>query len=160
VDIRGRLFVIARYTKDMVIYLGADHRGFKIKESLKPYLKKLGFEVVDLGNDHLDEADDYPDFANAVAEKISQNPEIDKGILICGSGIGMAIAANKFENVRAAQVDKIEEAILSRKDNNANVLALSGNDLSESEAKEIVKTWLETPFSGEEKHKRRVAKIK
>jgi len=144
----------------MTIFIGADHRGFKIKEALRPYLKELGYEVVDLGNDHLDEADDYSDFANAVAGKVSQNPEIDKGILICGSGIGMSIAANKFENVRAAQVDKIEEAILSRKDNNANVLTLSGNDLSESEAKEIVKTWLETPFSKEEKDKRRIGKIK
>jgi len=144
----------------MVIYLGADHRGFKIKEVLKPFLKELGHEVVDLGNDHVDENDDYPDFANAVAKKVSQNPEIDKGILICGSGIGMAIAANKFENIRAAQVDKIEQAVLSKKDNNANVLTLSGNDLSESEVKEIVKIWLETPFSKEEKHERRLKKIR
>ncbi len=144
----------------MVIYLGADHRGFKIKESLKPYLKELGLEIVDLGNDHYDESDDYPDFANAVAGKVSQNPEIDKGILICGSGIGMSIAANKFENVRAAKADKIEEAILSRKDNDANVLSLSGNSLSEQEIKEITKVWLETSFLGEEKNKRRIKKIR
>ena len=143
----------------MTIFIGADHRGFKIKEALKPYLKELGYEVVDLGDDHFDEADDYPDFANAVAGKVSQNPEIDKGILICGSGIGMSIAANKFKGIRAAQVDKIEQAILSRKDNNANVLTLSGNDLSESEAKEIVKAWLETPFSKEERHERRIKKF-
>ncbi len=143
----------------MTIFIGADHRGFKIKESLKPYLKDFGHEIVDLGNDHFDENDDYPDFANAVAEKVSQNPETDKGILICGSGIGMSIAANKFENVRAAQVDKIEEAILSKKDNNANVLTLSGSDLSESEVKEITKAWLETPFSKEERHERRIKKI-
>ncbi len=143
----------------MIIYLGADHRGFKIKEALKPFLKELGHEVVDLGNDHLDEADDYPDFANVVAGKVSQNPETDKGILICGSGIGMAMAANKFENVRAVQADKIEEAILSRKDNDANVLSLSGNSLSEQEIKEITKVWLETPFSGEERHERRIKKI-
>jgi len=144
----------------MAVYLGADHRGFEIKEALKPYLKELGYEVVDLGNDHFDEKDDYPDFANAVAGKVFKNPETDKGILICGSGIGMSIAANKFKGIRAAQVDKIEQAVLSRKDNNANVLTLSGNDLSESEAKEIVKTWLETPFSNEQKHERRIGKIK
>ena len=144
----------------MTIFLGADHRGFKIKESLKPYLKELGLEIVDLGNDHYDESDDYPDFANAVAGKVSQNPEIDKGILICGSGIGMSIAANKFENVRAAKADKIEEAILSRKDNDANVLSLSGNSLSEQEIKEITKVWLETSFLGEEKNKRRIKKIR
>ena len=144
----------------MTIFLGADHRGFKIKESLKPYLKELGLEIVDLGNDHYDEADDYPDFANAVAEKISQNPETDKGILICGSGIGMSIAANKFKGIRAAQVDTTEQAVLSRKDNNANVLTLSENDLSESEAKEIIKIWLETPFSNEPRHERRLKKIR
>ncbi|MEK7566263.1 MAG: RpiB/LacA/LacB family sugar-phosphate isomerase [Patescibacteria group bacterium] len=143
----------------MTIFIGADHRGFKIKEALKPYLKELGLEVVDLGNDHFDENDDYPDFANAVAGKVSKNPETDKGILICGSGIGMSIAANKFENVRAAQADKIEEAILSRKDNDANVLSLSGNFLSEQEIKEIVRAWLETPFSKEERHERRIKKI-
>ncbi|MCR4275351.1 MAG: RpiB/LacA/LacB family sugar-phosphate isomerase [Candidatus Wolfebacteria bacterium] len=143
----------------MTIFIGADHRGFKIKEALKPYLKELGLEVVDLGNDHFDENDDYPDFANAVAGKVSKNPETDKGILICGSGIGMSIAANKFENVRAAQADKIEEAILSRKDNDANVLSLSGNSLSEQEIKEIVRAWLETPFSKEERHERRIKKI-
>ena len=143
-----------------MIFIGADHRGFKIKESLRPYLKELGYEVVDLGNDHLDETDDYPDFANAVAGKVSKNSETDKGILICGSGIGMSIAANKFKGIRAAQVDKIEQAVLSRKDNNANVLTLSGNDLSESEAKEIVKVWLETPFSKEERHERRIKKIR
>ena len=84
----------------MIIYLGADHKGFKLKEYLKNSLKEKGYEIVDLGNDSYDENDDYPDFASAVAQRVSVDYEQSRGILSCGSGVGVDVVANKFKNVR------------------------------------------------------------
>ncbi len=144
----------------MLIYIGADHRGFKLKESLKNYLKESGYEVVDVGNADYDQADDYPDFAALVGRKISLDPDNSKGILICGSGVGVDIAANKFKNVRSALAINSDQAMASRNDDNANVLSLGADYINEESAKKIVSIWLQTSFSGEERHNRRLEKVK
>lgn len=143
----------------MLIYIGADHRGFKLKESLGNFLREQGYEVVDVGNNEYNESDDYPDFAKLVARAVSVEPDTRRGIVICGSGIGSSITANKFEGVRAALVNNTEQAKLSREDNDSNVLALGARFTDEKTAKEILENWLKTPFSGEERHKRRLEKI-
>ena len=143
-----------------MIYIGADHRGYKLKEALKIYLKELNFDFEDLGAKELIPDDDYPDYATLVAKKVSQDPENNRGILICGSGVGVDIVANKFKGVRSALIFNAEQARMSRNDDNASVLSLSSDFTDESSAKEIVKIWLETPFSYLERHARRVEKIK
>ena len=142
------------------VYIGADHRGYKLKEALKIYLKELNFEVEDLGALELIPDDDYPDYALLVAKKVAEDPENNRGILICGSGVGVDVVANKFKGVRSALGFDTKQAQMSRNDDNANVLSLSADFISESLAKEIVKIWLETGFSGLEHHTRRIQKIK
>ena len=143
----------------MLIYIGADHRGFQLKESLKKILKERNYEIIDVGNVEYNEADDYPDFARLVARAVSQDPANRRGIVICGSGIGVDMVANKFDGARSALVNNVEQAILSRKDDNANVLALAADFINEESAEEILIAWLKEPFSGEEKYKRRIEKI-
>jgi len=143
----------------MIIYIGADHRGFKLKESLKGYLEMNGYKFFDLGNDHYDENDDYPDFAKVVAEKVSVDPVESRGVLICGSGAGMDIAANRFKNVRSVLAFSPEQAMISRKDDDTNVLSLSANFLEDDEVRKILSIWLKTSFLDDEKHKRRINKI-
>jgi len=145
----------------MLIYIGADHRGFHLKEILKIFLKEIGYEVVDFGNDHYDENDDYPDFVLPVAKKVAENPEQNRGIVLGASGQGEAIAANKVKGIRAAVFYGGPEEIikLSREHNNANILSLGASFLSEEQARQAVRIWLETSFSGEERHKRRLEKI-
>lgn len=143
----------------MIIYLGADHRGFKLKEFLEEFLKKRGYEVIDAGNGNLDKNDDYPDFAGLAARAVSQDPLSRRGILICGSGAGVDIVANKFDGVRSVLAANAEQAKMSRRDDDTNVLSLAAEFINEDEAEKIVKAWLETPFSGEEKYKRRLEKI-
>ena len=148
-----------------MIYLGADHAGFELKEKVKEYLKQKGLEVEDLGAHTLDKNDDYPDYAKAVADKVAADPSA-KGILLCGSAEGICIAANKIKGIRAVAVWTTMSARLSREHNDANVLCLSGGQTltpipgtSFEDAKEIIDTWLSTPFSGEERHLRRINKI-
>lgn len=143
----------------MLIYIGADHRGFELKETLKKFLKDSGYEVIDVGNDHYDKDDDYPDFAALAAHAVSQDSINRRGVLICGSGSGMNIIANKFNGVRSVLASSPEQAKLSRNDGDSNVLSLSASFLNEEQAKEILEIWLKTPFSGEERHKRRLKKI-
>lgn len=143
-----------------MIYFGADHRGYNLKEALKIYLKELSFEFEDLGAKELIPDDDYPDYATLVAKKVSEDPENNRGILICGSGVGVDIVANKFKGVRSALLFNVEQARMSRNDDNANVLSFSADFIDENSAKEILKIWLETPFSRLERHVRRVEKIK
>lgn len=144
----------------MVIYIGADHRGFALKHEIFEMIKNEGYQVVDVGNTVLDENDDYPDFAAAVAEKVSRDTENAKGILICGSGVGVCVTANKFPKIRAALVASSDQAFDSKNDDNANVLCLGANYFEDNEKpKKIVMTWLQTPFSEEQKHTRRVLKI-
>jgi ribose 5-phosphate isomerase B len=141
-----------------MIYLGADHRGFELKEKLKPFLRDLGFDYQDLGASIYNKEDDYPDFAKLVGEKVAANAG-EKGILICGSGVGIAVAANKIKGIRAGTILKPEQARATVNDEDLNILSLGADYLSEDEAKEIVKTFLETKFSNEERHKRRIEKI-
>lgn len=143
-----------------MIYIGADHRGYKLKEVIKVYLKELNFEFEDLGAFEIKLDDDYPDYAILVAKKISQNPKENRGILICGSGVGVDIVANKFKGVRSALLFDEKQARMSRNDDNTNVLAFAADFTPENLAKEILKIWLETPFSRLERHARRLLKIK
>ncbi len=143
----------------MVIYFGADHLGYQLKEILKKFVKSKGFEVADLGNDHLDENDDYPDFAEKAAESVSRDYENARGIIICGSGVGVDVVANKFIKIRSALVTNPDQAFDSRNDDDANILALAANYTTPEDAQKIVTVWLSTPFSNSEHHRRRVQKI-
>ncbi|MEO0084144.1 MAG: RpiB/LacA/LacB family sugar-phosphate isomerase [candidate division WOR-3 bacterium] len=142
-----------------MLYLGADHRGFKLKEFLKSRLKEWGVEFQDCGAFSYNADDDYNDFALAVAQKVAQNPEGNRGILICGSGIGVDIVANKVKGVKSALVWRKELAD-HRKYYGENVLALPADFLSNPEAEEIVKIWLNTmKLLQDEKYRRRRQKI-
>jgi len=143
----------------MVIYIGADHRGFTLKEMLKKFLKDQAYQVVDFGNEKLDENDDYFDFAFAVAKEVSKDPSFGKGILICGSGVGMDVTANKFRNVRASLCFSPDQAMAARSDDDANILILPADFIDEEMAKRIVAVWLQTKFDGKENHLRRIKKI-
>jgi ribose 5-phosphate isomerase B len=146
------------YTESMKVYLGADHRGFDLKEKLKVYLAGEGYECEDLGAATLNSEDDYVDFAAKVAEEVVRNPET-RGILACGSGAGVDIVANKFDGVRSVLASLPEEARAAREDDDVNILALASDFLNQSEAEAISKIFLETEFKGEERHKRRLNKI-
>lgn len=141
----------------MKVIIGSDHAGYSLKEGIKEYLNKSGTEIVDAGTDS-DESVDYPDFGSQVAEKVSSG-EFKRGILVCGSGVGMTIVANKFPGVRAALSLDVETAKLSRMHNDSNILSLAGRRTDIETAKNIIKTWLETEFEGG-RHKRRLDKIK
>lgn len=143
-----------------MIYLGADHRGFQLREELKKYLTQQGHEVEDLGAFGYDQTDDYPDFVIAVAEKVAENPSAHKGILICGSGHGADIVANKFKGVRAALCFNPQVAAQSREHEDANVLVLASDHIDEVEAKDIVLIWLGKQFDGAERNIRRLGKIR
>ncbi len=140
----------------MQVGLASDHGGFALKDDLKDFLKSMGVDPVDLGS--FDEASvDYPDFGIQVAERVSRG-ELERGILICGTGIGMSVVANKFPGVRAALANELYSARCSREHNDANILVLGGRVVGPGLAREIVKVWLETPFSGG-RHQRRLEKI-
>ncbi|MBI2010538.1 MAG: RpiB/LacA/LacB family sugar-phosphate isomerase, partial [Candidatus Chisholmbacteria bacterium] len=132
--------------------------GFELKEKIKQWLGEWGHEVVDHGAFRLDATDDYPDFVVPAAKAVSQD-KAALGIVLGRSGNGEAIAANKMKSIRAAVCVNVEMARKAREHNDANVLALGGDYVSEAEAKEIVRTFLETPFSGDERHVRRLEKI-
>jgi ribose 5-phosphate isomerase B len=141
----------------MKIALASDHAGFAEKERLKPLLQELGLEVEDLGTAS-EESVDYPDYARRVAERVARG-EVEQGLLVCGSGTGMAIAANKVQGVRAAVAWSEETARLARQHNDANVLALGARTTPADDIPRIVRKWFETPFDGG-RHSARVEKIK
>jgi len=143
----------------MIIYIGADHRGFKMKEGLKAFLEKKGYPVFDCGAASYDDKDDYPDFAEAVVKKVKETPEESAGILICGSGAGICIAANKFKNIRAAIAVSSAQAKAARTDDHVNVLCFAADYMTEEDASSIALDWLSTPFSQEDRHLRRLKKI-
>lgn len=145
----------------MKIYIGSDHAGFELKEKLLSMLVEEGYEVIDKGAFKYEENDDYPDFIEAVAKEVSAEPEGALGIIIGGSGQGEAIDANRFPHVRAAEYygGPIEIVKLSREHNDANILSLGARFVKEQEAKDAVRLWLTTPFSGDERHVRRIDKI-
>ena len=140
----------------MRISIGSDHAGFEMKEKLEEHLRDAGHEVVDVGTHDADSVD-YPDLAAAVGRAVAGG-EAERGVLVCGSGIGVAIAANKIDGIRAANVYDPEMARMSRLHNDANVVTMGGRYLPEEVARDIVDTFLDTTFEGG-RHQRRVDKI-
>ena len=141
----------------MKIAIGADHAGFRLKDEIVPLLKELGHEVEDFGCD-CSQSVDYPDYAIPVCERVVKG-EADRGILICGTGIGMSIAANKVPGIRCALVHDLFSAKATREHNDTNVLAMGERVIGPGLAQEIVRVWLETPFSQGERHVARVNKV-
>ncbi len=141
----------------MIIALGADHGGFPLKKVLTEYLRKLGYTVDDFGT-HSEDAVDYPDYARAVAQAIREK-NAERGILICGSGVGAGVAANKFSGIRAAVCHDTFSAHQGVEDDNMNVLCLGARVIGPELAKEIVRIFLSATFSGAERHVRRLGKI-
>jgi len=139
------------------IAIGSDHAGFVLKEQLKTFLGKMDIETVDAGTGS-EESVDYPDYGSEVARAVSAG-RVARGILICGSGIGMSIVANKFPGVRAALCRDAETAVLSRQHNDSNILVLAGRQTGSDEAEAILQAWLDTAFEGG-RHQRRLDKIK
>ncbi|ABC76066.1 ribose 5-phosphate isomerase B [Syntrophus aciditrophicus] len=139
------------------IIIGADHAGFQLKETVKSFLEEKGWVVSDIGTDS-EEAVDYPDFGEKVAGAVSAGV-FSRGILVCGSGVGMAIVANKFDGIRAAVCLDTETARLSRLHNDTNILILAGRRTLPETARQIVDVWLETPFEGG-RHRGRLDKIR
>lgn len=137
----------------MKVAIGADHAGFEEKENIKKVLDEIGIEYVDLGTNSLDSVD-YPNFGKSVGEAVA-NGEVERGIVVCGSGIGISIAANKVHGVRAALVWNEETAKLSRQHNDANVLAIGARTTPKGTIPNIVKAWFETDFEGG-RHQKRV----
>lgn len=141
-----------------MIYLGCDHGGYQLKEQMKDWLTGQGKAFEDLGALTFDPDDDYPQFAFAVAQKVAQDPT-NAGILFCRSASGMVIAANKVKHIRAAAAYDVKQAKHSRQHDNANILGISGDWTDAKTAQDMVKAFLNTPFSNEERHIRRIEQI-
>jgi ribose 5-phosphate isomerase B len=142
----------------MRIAIGSDHAGFSLKRSLAEWLLDRGTEVNDVGPHHMDPEDDYPDFARAVAEAVL-NGSSDAGILICSTGVGSCIAANKVPGIRAALCHDMFSARRSREHNDANVLCLGADVIGPALAQQVVSAWIESSFTGDERHRRRLDKV-
>jgi ribose 5-phosphate isomerase B len=140
------------------IYIGGDHQGWEMKSALEDTLKEEGYRVVDMGNANLVQGDDYPDFGYAVAKRVVNDPG-SHGIVICGSSAGICIVANKVKGARAATAFNEEVARSTRKDDNSNILCLPAHFMKIDDAKKVVDAWLETEFSGAERHVRRLEKV-
>ena len=143
--------------ESLKVYLGADHAGFELKEKIKEFLKNKKINYEDLGTGS-EESVDYPDFAIKVGERVAKEKGA-KGILVCGTGIGMTIAANKIKGIRAAMVYDENTAKMSREHNDANVICLRGRGFPGEKALKLLWIWLNEEFSGEERHLRRIRKI-
>ena len=141
----------------MKIAVGADHAGFEVKEKIKKLLAEMNVEVTDLGTNSL-ESVDYPDYGAAVGREVASG-KADEGIIVCGSGIGIAIAANKIHGVRAAQAWNAETAKLARQHNDANILSIGARVIAEEEIPKIVKAWFDAKYEGG-RHENRVEKIR
>ncbi len=144
----------------MRIYIGADHNGFALKNHLYDFLLKGGYEVIDVGDTKLDPNDDFPQFASRVVSAMLADDDRDaRGILICGSGQGMCMAANRFKGIYASLCWNMTEARSARNDDNSNVLCLSARSLDNHQAESIVNTFLSTPFAGASRFKRRLVEL-
>lgn len=141
-----------------MIYIGSDHAGFPLKKEVQQHVQSLGQKVLDLGVFAAEPPADYPDIAHEVAEKVRENHGA-RGILVCGTGIGMCMAANKINGIRAAVCESTKTVEMSRRHNDANVLCLGGRVLKGKAALAMVDAFLNTPFENEERHVRRVKKI-
>ncbi|MDO8571731.1 MAG: ribose 5-phosphate isomerase B [bacterium] len=142
----------------MNIFIGTDHAGFSLKEHLKNYLRSKKIPVIDVGAIKLEHNDDYPDYAFLLAKRVVKEKG-SKGILLCGSGQGVCIAANKVKGTRAALAWNEKSAMLSRQDDDANILCMPARLISKKQVERIVDVWLKTPFSRLARHKRRIQKI-
>jgi len=140
-----------------MIYIGADHKGFELKEKLMEFFDEMNFEYEDMGAFHSDPDDDYPEFALKVAKSIVDQE--DRGIVICGSGVGVDEVANKVSGIRCGLAINKDQIRSARHDDDINVLALASDHTSEDDAKEIVKIFLDTDFSGEERYQRRIHEV-
>lgn len=145
-------------TTNVRIYMGSDHAGLALKEAIEKHLKEKQYKVIDLGVFAAEPPADYPDIAHEVAEKVRENGGA-LGILVCGTGIGMCMAANKTPGVRGANCESVKTVEMSRRHNNANILCLGGRVLPPTTALAMVDTFLSTAFEAEERHVRRVGKI-
>lgn len=144
----------------MKIFIGSDHNGFEYKRQITDYLKRSGYDVVDEGDVSQDPADDFPQFAGKAVNALLSSKDPDaKCILICGSGQGMCMAANRFKGIRASLCWNTAEARSARNDDDSNVLCLSNRFTSLKDAEAIITTWLSTPFAGAERFKRRIAEL-
>lgn len=141
---------------NLPVVIGCDHAAYPLKEVVKNFIQEQGIQIEDVGTDS-ETSVDYPDFAIKVASKVS-NGQFKRGILICGTGIGMSMVANKFPHVRAALCNDLFSAIMSRRHNDANILAMGGRVIGETLALEIVKVWLQTAFDGG-RHQQRLKKF-
>jgi len=139
------------------IYIGADHRGYKLKEKLIDILKKENYAVVDVGNTKYDPEDDFPDYAMKLGEEVVANKS--RGILVCGSGVGMSLAVNKVKGVRAGLCTTVKQVELAVSDNDINVLVLSSILVSDEENIKIIYKFLNTVFAAEERYIRRINKV-
>jgi len=135
------------------IIIGCDHAAYRLKETLKKFMEEQGIEVTDVGT-HSEASMDYPETGKTVSQKVSSG-EYERGILICGTGLGMSMVANKYPHVRAALCNDLFSASMSRKHNDANILVMGGRVIGDILAKEIVTTWLDTPYEGG-RHQRRL----
>jgi len=143
----------------MKVFLGADHRGFVLKEKIARFLFEEGFKFFDIGADRLDPKDDYTFYASEVASLVSREKG-SKGILLCGSGVGMDVAANKFDGIRASLGKSVDQVKAGRRDDDMNVLIIAADFTNEEEAKKMVKAFLETKFDKKSRHLRRLEDIK
>jgi ribose 5-phosphate isomerase B len=142
-----------------MIYISSDHRGLILKDFLVSELTSRGLEITDMGPKSLDPEDDYTEYASLVAKKVQENDQ-DKGIVICANGVGVSITANKFNGIRASLSFNPQHAESSRKDDNSNILALPSDYITKEQALETTLLWLSTPFGNEDRHIRRINKIK
>jgi ribose 5-phosphate isomerase B len=144
----------------MKIYIGADHNGFEMKAKLLEELTRAGYAVVDEGDTALKPEDDFPQFAERTVRAMQASTDKDpRGILICGSGQGMCMAANRFKGIRASLIWNVHEAHAARNDDDSNVLCLPARSISVQEAVKIAESWLETPFAGAARFKRRIHEL-
>ncbi len=144
----------------MILYIASDHRGFVLKEVIKKSLKESGYSVSDLGNDVYDENDDYTDFAAKLAERVSADPISGRGILLCGTGVGVDIVANRFKGIRSGLCFSGDQALSARNDDDINVLSLPADYIDQETAKKIVAIYVQTPFSHKERYEKRLNKIR
>jgi len=142
----------------MKIYLGADHRGFALKEKIAKWLFEWKYNFFDVGAESLDLKDDYTKYASEVASLVAETKQ-SKGVILCGSGVGVEVVANKFDGVRAAIGKSAAQVEAGRNDDDMNILVIAADYTKEEEAKEMLKSFLETDFAGEERYKRRLQDI-
>jgi len=144
----------------MMIFLGSDHRGFDLKKDIAMYLKSKNVQFLDEGNQHLNINDDFPQFAARVVNQLLASNNLDpRGILICGSGQGMCMAANRFKGIRASLCSSIDQARSVRNDDDSNVLCLAADEVDLDEAKRIIDVWLMTPFAAAPRYIRRLSEL-